>query len=270
MSDTSIVLHGLGTSTEVTLLGTRVDELSDVVRAAWSRCLAPEGIGGHASDPLSAVLLSEGEHVADAPYAGTPIHGHDTGALLQTMTQQVTYAKISAQAGRLLMLHAGAVAAPSGAAVGFVARGGTGKTTLVRRLANRYGYLTDETVAVDAAGRLYPYPKPLSIRTTADSLTKRETSPDELRLAAAPAEPRLTRLVLLARSDDHEGPVRIEELSAFAAIAAMTPETSSLGRLPRPLHWFSDLLGQMDPPVRVHYREVDTLLETIAGWLEGS
>mgnify|MGYP003454070666 FL=1 len=45
-----------------------------------------------------------------------------------------------------------------------VAPGGTGKTTRSRRLGQSYGYLTDETVATDADGRILPHPEPLSVR----------------------------------------------------------------------------------------------------------
>lgn len=68
-------------------------------------------------------------------------------------TQDITRALIAAQIGTLLMLHAGAVSDPvTGRSLVYVAAGGTGKTTLTRRLGQRFGYLTDETVGIDKAG----------------------------------------------------------------------------------------------------------------------
>lgn len=264
---TDLDLYGLGSRTPVSLGGDAASELVDAVRAAWSRCLdAPAG-DPLRTEPVRAALGHEasadpgaqGERTASAP---------DLPGLLQALTQQVTYAKIQAQAGRLLLLHAGAVAHPqTGAAVAFVAPGGTGKTTLTRRLGERFGYLTDETVAVDAAGAVLPYPKPLSIRRTPTDLRKGETSPDALGLRRAPEAPRLVRLVLLDRSDAHAAP-HLEELGLADAITALAPETSSLSALPRPLHWLAGLLDTLPAVTRLRYGEVDDVLDLAAGWLE--
>ena len=70
---------------------------------------------------------------------------------------------IAARAGELLMLHAGAVAHPvTGRALVFVAPGGTGKSTLTRRLGKRYGYLSDGTVGSSPDTlRIHPNPQPI-------------------------------------------------------------------------------------------------------------
>src|SRR5690606_13126271 len=80
-----------------------------------------------------------------------------------TLTQRITHALIGRRRGELLMLHAGAVCNPTtGAAIAYVAPGGTGKTTLTRLLGQRYGYITDETVGVEPGSwRIHPYQKPL-------------------------------------------------------------------------------------------------------------
>ncbi len=248
-----VSLYGLGSRTTVSFPDDATG-LEDAIRHAWSRCLA------RSDDPLDSepVRIENG-----------PADDETPESLLQHLTQQVTYAKIHAQAGRALMLHAGAVAHPrTGVSLAFVAPGGTGKTTLMRHLGNRYGYLTDETVAVTADGVVLPYPKPLSIRVEASNMGKTETSPDDLRLRLPPAEAVLHRIVLLARSDDHAGPPEVDELSPFEAIAALAPETSSLSALPRPLHWLADLLDRLEPTVRLRCRDAHSAMDVASAWLE--
>lgn len=266
MSD--VFLYGLGSRTRVTVAGTRAAELHDAVRHVWGRCLSPDAPGaGELETEVVETACDEAEPTASDPEGSATAQTRADAQLagvLQSLTQEMTRAKIQAQAGRVLMFHAGAVAdLSSGGAVAFVAPGGTGKTTLMRRLGNRYGYVTDETVAVDADRRVYPYAKPLSIRVPGQD-HKDETSPDDLHLKRTPHEPWLRRIVLLGRDDTHDGQPQVEELARHDALAALTPETSSLASLPRPLHWFDDLLAGLEPTVRLRYREVDTVLDLLA------
>ena len=135
MSDV-LTLHGLGCSVEVRCSGDAAAPLLEALRAAWSRCLVADGRGEpRAANPVEARLDDEG----------------DLAHRLMATTQTVTRALIAAQAGHLLMVHAGAVGHPlTGVSLVYVAPGGTGKTTLSRRLGQSYGYLTDETVGMDA------------------------------------------------------------------------------------------------------------------------
>ena len=158
---------------------------------------------------------------------------------LMTTTQDITRALIRSQRGRLLMLHAGAVSHPeTGESLVYVAPGGTGKTTLSRLLGRSFGYLTDETVGLDATGTILPYPKPLSVRADQPGL-KHEVSPDALGLLPAPAQPRVARVVLLDRRvDAHEA--EVEEVGFMDALFALTEQSSSLPMLDRPLHRLAD------------------------------
>lgn len=199
----------------------------------------------------------------------TLIEGTALDDVLQQTTQAVTRAFIAAQTGRLLMFHAGACAHPdSGAAVVYVAPGGTGKTTLSRILGRSLGYLTDETVGITADGHIRPYPKPLSIRPQDVIGPKLETSPDELALRTAPADPRLRRIVLLDRRDDHAGAPGTEVLGLAEAIIALAPETSALSSLDRPLHLLADLVGATGPVLRCRYREAEDLAPVLTSLLE--
>lgn len=264
---TTLDVYGLATRTPVRLGGTRVEELEGAVRTAWSRCLAP--LGGEVPGPPVSVRL---DHPSDAPIPDRTVppdadalRGSDLDSLLQTLTQRITQAKITAQTGRLLMFHAGALATPdSGAGIAFIAPGGTGKTTLASTLGRSMGYLTDETVGLAPDGRIHPYPKPLSVRRRPAGGPKAETSPDELGLLHAPQHPTIARFVLLERADDIAGPA-FEELTAYNAILAMTPESSALSALPRPLHLLAGLLDTLPPVIRVRYAEADSLMDPLPG-----
>lgn len=258
MSET-VVVHGLGASVPITLAGSRSAELADAVHAAWSRCLAPPP-DALAAAPVHAALL-DGDEPAPPDEGDTRVVGSsDLARLLQTLTQAVTTSLIAARTGHLLMLHAGGVALPDGRSLVMVAPGGTGKTTLTRRLASGsaapLGYLSDETIGIDpVTGVIHPYPKPLSLRPPQGHGPKLETSPDALGLGAAPAGARVAQVVLLRRPHDHDRPASLTPLPILDALVALTPETSALARLPRPLHTFEELLERL-PAVRlVEYAE---------------
>jgi len=188
---------------------------------------------------------------------------------MQALTQEVTQRLIATQMGRLLLLHAGAVSHPvTGQSLVFVAPGGTGKTTLGCVLGRTYGYLTDETVGIDDDGRIWPYPKPLSLRMPGGG-PKREASPDDLGLAGAHRAPTVKKVIVLSRPPSHSGPPVIQELDTLDAVQQMLPETSSLGKLPRPLATLAALAEQGGPVLHCSYAEADDLV-ALAGELIGT
>lgn len=191
------------------------------------------------------------------------------GESLSLATHEITYAAIRAGKGRLVLLHAGAVANPeTGATLVCVARGGTGKTTLTRRLGQRFGYLSDETVAITQNGRVLPYPKPLSIREPGQDV-KRETPPGDLGLVPAPEECWLQSILYLDRDSRHEG-VTFTELDLLTALGVITAETSSLGSLPAGLRAIADLVAATRPIRLCEYSESADLTEVLAGELGGA
>lgn len=257
-----LAVTALDVRVELLLQGSRAGELDTLLRRAWSRCLdLPHRRQG---DPITLTL-------DDVPVDSSLVRGSGTLAdddadrLLVFATQSITGAAITAQAGHLLMFHAGAVSHPStGAGLVFVAPGGTGKTTLSRTLGQRYGYLSDETVGVDRAGRILPYPKPLSIRAKPAAPHKHEFSPDELGLGTAHPKPQVARIILLERSDHHVDEPEITELPLLDAIAALAPETSSLSALDRGLAFCADLIERTGPVLRVRYAEAETIIPLAA------
>ncbi len=261
---TTIELHGLGVRCRVRPSGSRAAELVDAVAAAWSRCLTPTGAERDGGDVPVALLAAD-----EPPPEGNLLRGTDLEPLMQSLTQRVTLANITAQTGHLFMLHAGAVADPaSGRALACVARGGTGKTTLTRLLASDgFGYLTDETVGFTPDGRIRPYPKPLSLRRPGLD-HKLERSPDSFGLGPTPADAWLHRVVLLDRRPDHTGEAALTALSTVDAIASLAPESSALSAKPRPLHAQADLLDAGPGVVRVTYAEASEVADTMRGLLQ--
>lgn len=246
----TLSISALDSSVEVRFAGPGTEPLLDAATRAWSRCLGGE-TGSRTAEPLE-VLQPAGASEAELTLA------------LQLLSQEVTRRLITAQIGRLLMLHAGAVSHPvTGDSLVFVAPGGTGKTTLARALGRHYGYLTDETVGIDSTGRIHPYPKPLSLRVPGGG-HKREASPDDLGLARAHPNPRVRRVIVLNRPVGHTAGPIVEELSTMDAVEAILPETSSIHRLPRPLRTLADLTEQYGPVLRCSYAEADDLVALAA------
>ena len=243
-------ISALDSSIAVRFDGPGTEQLLDAATRAWSRCLGG-GTGSRTAEPLD-VHQPAGASAVELTLA------------LQLLTQEVTQHLISAQIGRLLMIHAGAVSHPvTGESLVFVAPGGTGKTTLARVLGRHYGYLTDETVGIDGSGRIHAYPKPLSLRVRGAGF-KEEASPDDLGLVLAHPEPTVNRLIVLRRPPGHAAGPIVEELSTMDAVEAILPETSSLGRLPRPLRTLANLTERYGPVLRCSYDEADDLVALAA------
>lgn len=235
-----LVVAGIGAHARLELSGPQADKLHQRLSTIWSRCLDRHR-------PTTSIRI---ETTAD----------DDVDHLLPGITQRVTRALIASQTGRVLLLHAGAVCHPAtGRSLVFVAEGGGGKTTLARGLAGEFGYLTDETVAIDADQRVLPYPKPLSIRPLPRPGAKVEHSPDELELAHPPAEATVARLVLLDRTASHGDEPTMTELPLLDAIAAIAPQSSALYALPRGLHRCATLIEATGPVLRFRYAEAESL-----------
>lgn len=182
---------------------------------------------------------------------------------LTTLTQDVTRAAISAQSGRLLMFHAGALSnLETGATVAYVAPGGTGKTTITTTLGRGRGYVTDETVAVTRSGEIAPYPKPLSVRRASGG--KDEVAPGDLGLQPAGARPWLASLLVVRRDPAHVGSASVRDVGLLDAIAALSPETSALASLPHPLETCRDLIERVGGLVQVTFSEASQLEEIVS------
>lgn len=261
----ALTIEGLGTCVRVVPSGEHAQRLLMMLLRAWSRCWVPSTCVG--PPPVRVSLTPEQTTDHAAPSESLAVEGN-IPAIMERTTQRITAALIGQQAGQLMMFHAGAVCDPhTGRTIAYVAPSRTGKTTLTLELGKRFGYLTDETVAVDESLRVYPYPKPLSVRGPSGT-PRREISPDELGLLPAHPDPRLHRLVVLDRDERHAGPPTIEELGFFDAVVQLAPQMSSLGALPRGLHRLKAMMEKLGPTLVLHYRESESIIglfETLLG-----
>ncbi len=232
--------------------------------SAWARCASrreplfpPLPVEPVESQPFTAsvaykALKADGGmfHLRAATFA----------ELAENLTSRLTLSAILANAGELTMLHACGVADPAtGAVVALVAKSGTGKTTAASMLARRYGYVTDETVAIRPGGSVVPYPKPLSIKQLPGE-PKRQVGPDELALHPAPGTPFIQSIVLLDRvhSDVPNAPV-LERVPLADAVLALIPDSSSQGDIEEPLQSLCRLIDSVGGVWRVTYSEAADL-----------
>ena len=248
-----VELELLGARVDVVVGGVAAPELEKSIRVAWDRCLATEPLARPSAE-IEVVLDSDPSVVAVARNRGA-VAGADHEVVMSSLTSTLTLKAIELQHGRLLMLHACALADPdTGNAVVLVAPSGTGKTTAALTLGRELGYLTDETAAIGPDDVVVPYPKPLSLLVDGQP-PKRQTSPTDLGLLPVGPESRVVALALLDRADEHVAPT-VETVPVLEALAAIAEQSSAIHLLPRPLHLIADLLQRTGGLRRLRYRDV--------------
>lgn len=150
----------------------------------------------------------------------------------------------------------------NGSVVALVGPSGTGKSTAARTLCReRFGYVSDETVAIRPDGSVVPFPKPIAIIPSSGG-TKLEFGPDELGLQPCPPDLKLDGVIRLERNDDFEAPAS-EELGLLEGMIAVIPDMSALPQLKAPLAWLARVVEQCGGVHRVRYRNADQLYEPI-------
>ncbi|MCI0157503.1 PqqD family peptide modification chaperone [Leifsonia shinshuensis] len=189
------------------------------LRDQWAR------LPGHPgrSATISAVL---GDFTA-----GTDVWGPDFDTLCVALRQAVNLRAIESRQKDLLLLHAAGLADPAtGDVIALIGPSGAGKTTAASTLGTILGYVSDETVAVDADGRVLPFPKPLAVKQGTGSI-KRIVGPDALGLRDVRAPLRLARIALLDRREESVPPT-ITTLGLDEALAGIIEQTSYFASLP--------------------------------------
>lgn len=187
-----------------------------------------------------------------------------------------------------LVLHASAVATPSGA-VAFVGRPGSGKSTLAAALARAgCAFLTDDVLVLREASRtLEAVPSQLALRVWIDSARelvgssakrlprvgrhteKRVVAPDDLRLATAGMPIPLRRIYVLGRAATGRASIA-PIFPSEAAIALMRNsfqlEVDRPEVVRRALEWVGMLIAQTTQRrlrVAFDFRRLPALVETV-------
>lgn len=190
----------------------------------------------------------------------------DTTAHDYAITSRVTMAALDATAGLRINLHAGAVADEQGRALAVIGPSGSGKTTAISLLAGRLGYLSDETVSLDADLLVHPHPKPLSIISDVDTPRQKQSlSPDDLGLRHPPARAHLHRIVLLHRGQGDAGLVPV---AAPRAIVEMVEQTSSLVHVEHPVHRLAAAIDACGGVWGLEYAEFGERVDLVVGLLD--
>lgn len=271
-SSAVVPLRVLDTDVDVVVSGPGASDFAATVAQRWHLAVAaaaasPASVSG-AGEPCSVEVDLGTESSAGGPAAGTGkrvLRGADQRSILQQLTQQITRTVIGERTGDLLMLHAGALAHPvTGAAVIFVAPGGTGKSTTCRVLGPSRRYLSDETVGIRRDGTIAPYLKPISLRRPDWPGIKDEVAPADLGLVPPTVPVRPAGVVLLRRDDAHDRPVQVTPLDTLEALTAMAPETSGFMKTDRPLSWLAELVEATGGASQVSYRSAEDLEPLVA------
>ncbi len=239
-----------------------------MLRELWARAAVPVDPTDPEVDAVPLPVASAAADVAEADRTDRhpTVVGEDVASIPYTLSRSVTLRSITRRSGEALMLHAVGVCGPDGRTVALVAPSGTGKTTAASVLGRCLGYVTDETVVLEADDTVSPYPKPLSIVTDATRAhEKHERSPDSLGLLPCPTDsivPTIAAVVVIRRDPDLAAP-RLELLPLLEAILDVIPETSALPSLPGPLDWLCRVLTKSGGPYRLTYAEIDQCVDLV-------
>jgi hypothetical protein len=243
-----------------------------IIRIEFEETLSIEDIA-YLTDPWASLRV-DATHCADATVLvalGAPpsaraggatkvVAGRTVEEVAESLSAAVTLLGIAHLHGRAILLHAAAIALPDGRVIGFIGPSGRGKTTASRALAQTFGYITDETLAILPDLSVIPYPKPLSILT--GQPPKQSIGPERLGMLPVPSVPlRLAALALLDRRPHANASVETVELAE--AILRIAPESSSLVSLPHPLGDLVDLIQATGGVRRVLYSDASSLAELV-------
>jgi len=219
---------------------------SERLQVLWRRCRVPGAEAGDAG--VEPFVVRTGD-----PYA---------------VSRAITLASLRRRRGSTLLLHAAGLSLGV-RAIALVGRSGAGKSTASRVLGRNFGYLSDETVAIEDDGRVAPYPKPVSvIADPATPWVKTEWSPDELELRTASEPAYLAGCVLLERDPAHEVP-QLATLPLLDALLAVIAQSSSLTMLDRPLHRLAEAVSGSGGPYVLRYTEIEDCVELLSALVEG-
>jgi hypothetical protein len=249
-------IEALGGIVQIDLEGLSEGDAA-AVHDAWRDALADPGL----------VERAQRERARSLPVVRPA--GADRTTMLSDLSQRVTLAALEQRRGDLWMLHAAGLAGEDGRVVVLVGPSGRGKTTAVRTLATSFGYVSDESVAIDDDGRVWPYRKPLSV-IEKHGTAKAQRSPSELGLRELPdAELRVAAIVLLDRVAEARERPMIETLDLGDALQDLVSQSSTLTSMPAPLRSIAALAAATGGIRRVTYHEAASLHSVVETLLAG-
>ena len=241
---------------------------------AWSRCLsglmaAPPELPPVPAEPTESQPFSASVSYPSNEYDGGTLHVQSASfeGLAEKLSQWVTAAAIQENAGEFILLHAcGAAALDTGGVVALVGKAGSGKTIAAAVLADVYGYVTDETVAILPDSSVVPYPKPLQVRQVIPGSPTVQVGPDQLGLLPAPRKPFIQSIVLLDRVDAEPGtapaPV-LQRVPTVEAVLALIADSSSQAEVDQPLQTMCRLIDSVGGVWQVTYSEAAELPQVL-------
>lgn len=241
---TQLTVSALGTSVRIVLPTEAASEAVARIRAAWQGALI------ECASPDRDVIVDE---------------IHDLDRVLEQLSVRVTLEALAHRRGELVMFHAAGIALEDGRVVAFVGPSGRGKTTLSRELGRHFGYVSDETIGVDADLNVYAYRKPLSVVQEAGP--KKQVAPADAGLRELPDAPlRLAALVLLDRVAGADP--SLERVDLVDALADLVPQLSYLGDLDAPLQRVARLVDGVGGVYRLRYAEASSVAPEVASFLD--
>jgi hypothetical protein len=262
-----LAVSALGCRVDLSVEGGRADQAVRAIEDTWSWCLDESPASAEPADHHLRVVLDDDADVVDTAAARGDLAATSLAELLHRLSQEITVACIDHQVGRLLMLHACAVADPStGRAIAAAAPSGTGKTTFVRTIGRGRVYLSDETVGIREDGVIVPHLKPLSVRPPGGIGFKDQVDPSSFDLLPPDQAATLTQLWFLRRADEPVEP-RVEPLGTLDALTTIAPQISYLSATPRPLQRLASTFGAVGGLKLVTYHEAVDLEPLVAAGL---
>jgi len=259
----TVRLSALQVGVDIECSGQGGTALARALMTAWHRCVRRAGVG----DTTLYVVIDDNLHeLAQARSRGHLAYASVAEAM-HALSSLITVRAIDARAGELVMIHAAGLALPDGRVFAFAAPSGTGKTTLCRELGTRFGYVTDETLAVTPDGTVIPYPKPLSV-VHEGTRVKDQVAPQDAHLMELPDVPlTLAGLVMLHRKPGVEE-AELVALPLLEGIVELAPQLSYLNHVDKPLQTLAQVVESVGGIHQLTYASTAMVEAVLTGALQ--
>ncbi|WP_058235196.1 phosphoenolpyruvate carboxykinase (ATP) [Devriesea agamarum] len=195
------------------------------------------------------------------------------------LSGQLTLELLCHLVGSRLLLHAGVVDVDDLGPVLLIGPSGAGKSTATIELARHGLYLTDEMACLDPRTlAVEAYAKPISRvvsegQRPTDSIRSRykeDFAPSALGMRVGDRASAPVAVVLLERSDHHQGPPVLTSASLMEALPFIVSQSSSVWALPDALQLLVRLCRGQFGVLKASYREAGDLVTALRSSLTGA